>query len=106
MVNNPDMNKRLAFIVFPVSFLTVFLGANLQEFRIVSPNPKPEPTFRSLAESTPNYSKGILIDMGFRKAGFDYVPREEYPSFEPGAPKYNPQTIEVNIVARPPPVIS
>ncbi len=106
MVNNPDMAKKLAFIIFPVCFLTVFLGANLPEIRTASLRPRPEPAFKSLVESSRSYSKGVLTDIGFRRNCLDYIPEEEYPSFEPEAPKYNPKRIEVHIVARPPPHIS
>ncbi len=106
MVNNPDMTKRLAFIIFPICFFTVFLGANIPQIRTVSLRPRPEPIFKSLVESSRNHSKGVLVDIGFRKNCLDYIPEEEYPSFEPEAPRYNPQGIEVHIVERPPPYIS
>ncbi len=100
------MIKRLAFIIFPVCFLTAFLGANLPGLGTVSLRPRAEPLFKSLVESSGNCSGGVLADIGFRKNCLDYVPEEEYPSFEPEAPRYNPQEIEVHIVERPPPYIS
>ena len=106
MVNNPDMAKKLAFIIFPVCFLTAFLGANLPEIKIVSLRPRTAPVFKSLVESSRSYSKGVLTDIGFRRNSLDYIPEEEYPSFEPEAPRYNPERIGVNIVERPPPYVS
>ncbi len=106
MVNNPDMAKRLAFIIFPVCFLTVFLGANIPGIRAAGICPGTEPLFKSLVGSSRGCSRGALADIGFRKNCLYYIPEEEYPSFEPEAPRYNPQGIEVHIVERPPPYIS
>jgi hypothetical protein len=99
------MNKRFAFIIFPVCFFIGFLGANLPKFG-TSPNAKPSPILKSLEESSTDHAKGALTDIGLCKNYYDYVPDKEYPPFYPEVSRFNPLIAVYHIEARPPPAIS
>jgi hypothetical protein len=105
MVNNSIMNKRFAFIIFPVCFFIGFLGANLPNF-VVSSHAKPNPILKSLEEPPADYSKSASADIGLCKNFDDIVTDKRFPSFYPEVSRLNPRIAVYQIEARPPPAIS